>query len=307
MSRNILCVVEFDRFPEVVVERAAWLASADNCNLHLLVCDPITDFLGDSYVYLLESQDIANSIRVYQDEVLAEIVETAEKAGVNVEVSRSTERNIADVVRREADARKPRFVMKGTHYHTPSERASLDNTDWELIRDLDYPLWFVKRAAWPKAPVIIAAVDPLHARDKPAHLDRRIITMARSIAEQCKGTLQVLHTYQRLEEIGLRATWAFKPVKLPVEDIEAKIRTEHEKALKMLAETCDVPGKALHMLPGRANEVLPAFAFKQAASLVVMGALARSKLKQRIVGSTAARVLDHLHCDVLVAHARQGP
>ena len=79
---------------------------ADNCNLHLLVCDPITDFLGDSYVYLLESQDIANSIRVYQDEVLTEIVETAEKAGVNVEVSRSTERNIADVVRREADARQ---------------------------------------------------------------------------------------------------------------------------------------------------------------------------------------------------------
>ncbi len=34
-----------------------------------------------------------------------------------------------------------------------------------------------------------------------------------------------------------------------------------------------------------------------------MGALARSKLKQRIIGSTAARALDHIHCDVLVAHA----
>ena len=306
MSRSILCVVEYDRSPEVVVERAAWLASANGCNLHLLVCDPILDSLGDTYVYLLESQDIANSIRIYHDEIVTELVETAGKAGINVEVSTSAERNVAEIVRREADARQPMYVVMGTRFHTPTERASLDDSDWDLIRDLDYPLWFVKRAAWGKAPVIIAAVDPLHAHDKPTHLDRRIIEMAREIAGQCEGTLQVLHTYQRLDEIGLRATWAFKPVKLPVKDIEAKIRAEHDRALKILAETCDVPVTALHMLPGRAHEVLPAFAFKQGASLVVMGALARSKLKQRIVGSTAARVLDHLHCDVLVAHARQG-
>ena len=307
MSRNILCVVEFDRSPEVVVERAAWLASANSCNLHLLVCDPITDFLGDSYVYLLESQDIANSIRIYQDEVVNELVATAEKAGVSVEVSTSTERDVAGVVRREADARQPMYVIKGTHYHSPTERASLASADWDLIRDLDYPLWCVKPTAWQETPVIIAAVDPLHAHDKPAHLDRRIIETARQVAEQCHGTVKVLHTYQRLDEIGLRATWAFKPVKLPVEDIEAKIHREHERALKILAETCDVPDEALHLKPGRAYEILPAFAFEQGASLVVMGALARSKLKQRIVGSTAARVLDHLHCDVLVAHARQGP
>ena len=29
------------------------------------------------------------------------------------------------------------------------------------------------------------------------------------------------------------------------------------------------------------------------------------ELKQRIVGSTAARALDHIPCDVLVAHAKQ--
>ncbi len=304
MSRNILCVIEFDRSPEVVVERATWLASANSCSLHLLVCDPITDFLGDSYVYLLESQDIANSIRLYQDEVLDEMVATVEKAGVHVEVSKSTERKVAEVVRREADARQPMYVMKGAHYYTPTERASLDDSDWDLIRDLEYPLWFVKPAAWQEKPVIIAAVDPLHAHDKPAHLDRMIIETAQAIAGQCKGMLRVLHTYQRLEEIGLRATWAFKPVKLPIKDIEAKILAEHTRALKILAETCDVPKEALHLMPGRAYEILPAFAFEQRASLVVMGALARSKLKQRIVGSTAARVLDHLHCDVLVAHAR---
>ena len=305
MSRNILCVIEFDRYPEIVVERAVWLAKSHACNLHLLVCDPVTDFLGDSYVYLLESQDIADSIRVYQEELIEELTAKVEQAGVRAEVNRSRERNISDVVRREAAARQPMFVVKGTHYHTPTERASLDSADWDLIRDLDYPLWFVKPLSWQDAPVIVAAVDPLNAHDKPAYLDHRIIDMAREIAQQCRGEIKILHTYQRLEEIGQRATWAFKPIKLPIDELDKKIREEHQKALFDLAKKSSVPDKQLHLLPGRAYEVLPAFALEQNASLVVMGALARSKLSLRIIGSTAARVLDHIHCDVLVAHGKR--
>jgi len=305
MSRNILCVVEYDRYPDIVVERAAWLALSHDCNLHLLACDPVTDFLGDSYVYLLESQDIADSIRESQEEILSRLVASVEQAGVRTEINRSRDRHVADVVRREADARQPLFVVKGTHYHTPTERASLDSTDWDLIRELDFPLWFVKPNEWQDPPVIVAAVDPVNAHDKPASLDHRIIDQARSVADKCGGELRVLHTYQRLEEIGHRATWQVKPVMLPVDELDQKIRREHEKALGVLAETSNIADDALHLVPGRAHEVLPAFAMAQGASLVVMGALARSKLKQRIIGSTAARALDHIHCDVLVAHGRQ--
>ena len=306
MSRNILCVVEFDNYPEQVVDRAVWLAKSRNCNLHLLVCDPVTASLGDSYVYLLELGDIAESIRESNEEVLQKLTSTAEAAGLRVDVNRSSDRHVADVVRREADARQPLYVVKGTHYHSPSERASLVHADWDLIRDLDYPLWFVKPVAWEGEPVIIAAVDPVHAHDKPAHLDKRIIKRAKVIADACGGTLVVVHTFHSLDELGSKAMWAVKPTKLPVEDLNRKIFEEHDRALKILGETCDLPTDALHLIPGRAHEVLPAFVREQGASLVVMGALARSKMKQRVIGSTAARVLDHIPCDVLVAHAKQG-
>jgi universal stress protein E len=304
MSRNILCVVEFDNYPEQVVQRAAWLARSHGYKLHLLVCDPITDFLGESFVYLLESQDIAESIRESQDEALGRLLATVEAEGVEFEISRSGEKHVADVIRREAAARQPRYVVKGTHYHSPMERASFGNEDWDLIRNLDYPLWFVKPVPWRDPPVVMAAVDPVHSHDKPAHLDRRIIERATAITDECGGTLFVVHTYQTLDEIGSRAMWAFKPKKLPVEDLNKKIYTEHDRALKILGETCGLLPEQLHLLPGRAHDVLPALARKHEASLVVMGALARSKLQQRIVGSTAARVLDHIPCDVLIAHAK---
>ena len=123
MSRNILCVVEFDNYPEHVVDRAIWLAKSRDCALHLLVCDPITDLLGEAYVYLLESQNIANSIRESQDEAIDKLVAKVEDAGVTVAANRETDKHVADVIREAAEARQPRYVIKGTHYHSPSERG----------------------------------------------------------------------------------------------------------------------------------------------------------------------------------------
>lgn len=305
MSRNILCVVEFDNYPEQVVARAIWLAKLHGYNLHLLVSDPITDFLGESYVYLLESQHIADSIREFQEGAISELLDAVEKAGVHVEVNRSRDRHVAEVIRREAAARQAAYVIKGTHHHTPSERASLGDVDWDLIRDLAFPLWFVKPVDWHKQPVIVAAVDPVHAHDKPAHLDKYIIETGKEIAAHCGGKLKVLHTVQRLDEIGSRVMWAFKPEKLPIADLDKKIHDEHSHALRVLGEVCEVPPADLHLLPGRAHEVIPAFVRAQGAGVVIMGALARSKLKQRLIGSTAARVLDHIPCDVLVVHPQQ--
>jgi universal stress protein E len=162
----------------------------------------------------------------------------------------------------------------------------------------------VKPVDWKEPAVIVAAVDPVHAHDKPGHLDVRIIERARTIAEDCEAALIVVHTYQTLDEIGSRATWAFKPKRLPVEELNEKIRTEHDQAMRLLAEMSKLPDDAVFVLPGRPEELLPAFAEEKGASLVVMGALARSKFKQRIVGSTAAKALDHFNCDVLIAHAK---
>ena len=48
------------------------------------------------------------------------------------------------------------------------------------------------------------------------------------------------------------------------------------------------------------RDILPAFAREYDADLVVMGALARTGLKRRILGSTAEQVLDNLPCDILI-------
>lgn len=303
MTKTILCIVELDDNPEVVVARATWLAKLFDCELELVLSEPTTNYLGESVAYILEMQTLADSIRNEQDAMLQDLAAVAEEQGVTVKTRVSTDRPEANAIVAIADSCDAYFVVKGTHHHSPSDRASLAHTDWQLIRKLERPLWFVKSFDWQDSPVVVAAVDPVHSHDKTASLDREIVRSGQKFVDMCDGKLLLFHSYQRLEEIGARVTWRIKPEKLITDELDEKIKQEHRDALDALAGEFGIDANAVHQLPGRTHELLPTFARANGANLVVMGALARSGLQQRILGSTAAKTLDHVPCDVLVLHA----
>ena len=303
MSETVLTIIELDNYPEEVVARAAWLARLMACDLELLLCDPTTSFLSEVFIISSEVRDLAKDIEEAQKTALRDLAKTAESSGLKVVTHISHERPVADGIISRAMDLEPMFVVKGTHYHSPAERATFADTDWQLMKKLDYPLWFVKPMDWKDKPVIVAAVDPTHEKDKAARLDRLIVETAQSLASACNGQVELVHTYQRLVEIGSRAMKTFKPVKLPIDELDKKIRDEHRKALDAFAAETGVADKNVHQLPGRAHELLPTFAKTHGASLMVMGALSRGGIARRYIGNTAARVLDHLPCDVLVVSA----
>ena len=300
MSDTILAIIELENYPEQVVERATWLAKLTNSGVELLLCDPTASFMREEFIVSSEVRDLVTDIDEAERETLDRLAELPKAQGIEVAMDISHDRPIVDVITNRAAEISPRFVVKGTHYHTPAERATFSDTDWQLMKRLDYALWFVKPVEWKDNALIVAAVDPMHQKDEKALLDTRIVSMAQSLVDACNGRIALLHTYQRLEEIGSRAMWAIKPVRLPIDDLDQKLRDEHRQKLDGFARDCGIDMESVHQLPGRAHELLPSFAQSHGASLIVMGALSRSNLKRRYIGSTAARVLDHLPCDVLV-------
>ena len=114
------------------------------------------------------------------------------------------------------------------------------------------------------------------------------------------GKLLLLHTYQRLVEIGSRAMKATNPIKLPIDEIDKHVRESHRHQLDAFATENNIALDDVHQLPGRTHEILPSFARAHGADIVIMGAIARTGLKRLVLGSTAERVLDHLPCDILL-------
>lgn len=303
MSDTVLAIIELDTFPRNVAKRAAWIATHYGCDLELMYSDPTLGVLRDSYLVSNKAQQIADNIKEAQEGILADLADSVASDKLSITTSVSHEKPAADAIVARAIECEPRYVVKGTQFHSAAERATFTYTDWRLIRKLNAPMWLVKPREWQEKPVIVAAVDPTHRNDKEGKLDQIIIAEAKALASKCNGELQLLHTYERLVEIGRHAMLTFKPVKLPIDELEKNIRDQHREKLNTLASRNDIPASAVHQLPGRTHDILPMFARAQGADVVVMGALARTGLRRRALGSTAVQVLDHLPCDILISRS----
>jgi len=297
---TILAILELDSNPDNLIDRVTWIAQSFDYRVHLVLFEPENGALLGGFSILNEAEAIREELQRTQDEIAASYADKLRDNGVEVTTSVLRQRPLDDGIQAIAMSVKARIIVKAIRFHSTAERSILVDTDWQLMRTVPYPLWFVKSDKMPENPAIVAAVDPSHAHDKPAALDREIVQTANAVARAVGGAVHLLHTYERLAGIGKAANRTFKPVKLPIDEIDARIRAEHRNALDALATDCGIDADHTHQLPGRTQEILPTFARSQNAGLVVMGALARWGVKRMLIGSTAERVIDHLPCDVLI-------
>ena len=208
----------------------------------------------------------------------------------------------AAIIRRALAAHSD-LVVAATRGHRFRAGLLLRNTDWELIRHCPVPLLLVKSSRAYRRPLVLAAVDPYHARAKPADLDARLLQAGGEIARLLHGSLQVFHAYMPLVSVQPMAMAAAPIVMLPPEAEEA--HTEQVmRTICQLADKAGIPRKRCHVRLGEVAEALSSFARRSGADIVVMGAVSRSAIMRWFIGNTAERTLDRLSCDALIVKPR---
>jgi universal stress protein E len=180
-------------------------------------------------------------------------------------------------------------------------RHLLSYHDWHLIRELKQPLLLVKTArAWERHPIVVA-IDPLHAHDKPATLDRALLSAGRQLARRTGGALRALHIHP--PALTYLPGTALHPVPTLATPAEQKKRQQAiRRRVLRVTTAAGVPAKSVDIQVGEISRDLPRYANEQDAAVVVLGAISRSLLGRWLIGSTAERVLDRLTSDVLILH-----
>jgi universal stress protein E len=227
------------------------------------------------------------------------IVKSAGASSPPVSIEVAWDRPLHEGITRQVLCYKPDLVLKDTHHHPAVARALFTNTDWHLIRECPAPLMLVRTDAWAGASSILAAVDPLHEKDKPAALDRKILDTASFMAQALGRELHVIHVIEPIEAL-VSLEEGYVPIAFPVEQINRKLRLQHEQALHSLLAEGHLAAGRMHLRRGSVRGELIATARELPAALVVMGAIARTGLKRVFLGSTAERVLESIPCDVLI-------
>jgi universal stress protein E len=196
----------------------------------------------------------------------------------------------------------PSLLVKDTHPHTLLHRTWLANTDWQLIRLCPCPLLFVRPGPWGDPPRIAAAVDIALPGEKPAELDRTLLSAAESFALTCRGQLHAVHAYLPVSEFAAKAVVSAVPMATGfdaarvIADRETLVRED----LDALVSTHHIPNTRRHLACGAPSDVLMGVVRQHNIDLLVMGAYSRGWIYNVMVGSTTERILDLLPCDVLV-------
>jgi universal stress protein E len=204
-----------------------------------------------------------------------------------------------EAIVRRAVATKADLVVGEAHHHPRAARAFLQNTDWELIRQCPVPLLLLKSSRRYVKPSVLVAVDPFHAADKPATLDKALLAAGARLSAGLGGTLHAVHAWLPLAALVPTAASAPVPVWLPPE-AEAAHEKRIRKAFEALTRRAGVKPAGRHLVAGSIHAALESVARQSRAAIVVMGAISRRGLKRLFIGSTAERMLDQLDCDVLI-------
>jgi universal stress protein E len=115
------------------------------------------------------------------------------------------------------------------------------------------------------------------------------------------GRVQLVHVFEPKPAMitgGFPATAPATPGIGP--DLIERARETHVNALNTLAADGGFPPEQVHFREGHLIRMLPEAASELHADIVVMGAIARSRLQQAIVGNAAEYTLDRFPCDVLI-------
>jgi len=297
---KVLCVIDPTASAQPALHRATWLSKQAGAKLELLICY-YNEFLSGHSIF--DSRSLkkarAETIELHRQR-LEQLAEPGRALGLDVSTAAAWDHPLSEGIVRHVCSTGADVVFKDTHKHPGLGLTAFSNTDWNLIRSCPVPLWLVKPHDFPKQPAVIAAIDPTNEHDKPAALDDEILQLSNYIAEISGGDIHAFHAVDQVMAIEPLVLGPYLPASWTPGELEDQIRVHHKSKFDEVVKRHGIAEDRAHLTAGYAHEELPQLASTLDAALVVMGAVARNRLRRIFVGSTAERTLEQLPCDLLI-------
>ena len=283
--KKVLVVIEPDQETQPALDKVMMMAKDTQFEITLIASD-YTDYLIEGYYF--DAADLTRLRKEYLDErrvALEALAEPFRAAGIKVSTKAVWGHPGFQAVVNEVDAQDIDLVVSHTRRHGALSRLFLTNDDWHLVRSCSAPLLLVKEKEWVSDGIVLAAVDPKHARHKPLGLDHKILDVALATGGLLKNKTHVVHSYGRLPFAGT---------------YPGDAELSHKAAFEELLADFDIADEQQHLI-----EESPEFGLKQIENqlqpnMIVMGAISRNVLAEVFIGSTTEKVIDYLECDVLL-------
>jgi universal stress protein E len=293
MSEKILVLADGDDPRQPALQRALELVAEDGqIEILAVVYEPMLEgYLGNTEIY----EPLRRRVLDERRQSVAALARAVEAEGVSASFKAVWSHPLHAAVAAEVDAGGVALVVAAPaslHQGGGARAGGLTHGDWQLVTGCRAPLLIVKSDGRKPYRSIVAAVDPFHAHAKPADLDRDILRHANWLRGRTSTALAVVHGYVPVEYFGADLT---QLAPSGPSFVDARLT-----AVRALCTEAGIPAAAAKLVSGHPHAVLTDLQRRGEADVIVMGAMARGRFAELIVGNTAERVLHHGEADVLV-------
>ena len=293
MFEKVLVLTDGDDARQPALRRAVeCVADGGEIEILSIVYEPMLEgYLGNREIY----EPLRRRVLDERRERAAALARAVESEGVRGSSKAVWSHPMHAAVAAEVDASGADLVVAAPanlHQGGGSRGGGLTHGDWQVVTSTRAPLLVVKSDGRTRYRSVVAAVDPFHTHAKPAALDRDILRFAKEVQRRTRASLAALHCYFPVEYFGADLT--------RMAPSDPRLVDARLEAVRALCADAGVPVDAARLVAGAPHNVLGEMQQRGEADLIVMGALARGRFAELVVGNTAERVLHYGNGDVLV-------
>ncbi len=293
--KKILVVHDDGEDGRATLARAVELADRNGADLTLI---RILDQIPNDYKMLITAMT--------PDEIMQEAVREQEKKlaqyvssfAVPITVQVSFGREFIEIIR-EVLKNGHDLVIKTARGMAGTLGMLFGTTAMHLLRKCPCPVWLVKPGSGVRYHRIMAAVDVAPPEIGENDLNTKIMQLAGSLARLEKSELHIVQAWEKPDAGFLSGRLNYAPGEMNTLLNESE--NMHIHRLHDFLAGFDLYGLQYksHVIPGWADDVIPAFAGEKKIDLIVMGTVCRTGIAGFFMGNTAEKILHKVNCSVL--------
>ena len=296
--KNILLVYDGTEEGKSTLDRAVNLVTRNQARLTII---DVIDGIPQDYQMLIAAQhpqEIMEFVVKKQKERLEQYIVPFLEAGLKVTTKVLVGKEFIEIIR-EVLRNNHDLVIKTARGKGGVRDILFGSTAMHLMRKCPCPVLVMKPGRSRRYYRILAAVDVTPAEAKVNTLNAKIMDLATSLTHLDQSELHIIHAWNIPYESLLKESADKSPRE--IEKWENKTRKLPKKYLDDFLKkyTLEKVRHQVHLLKGRASELIPELAQKKRINLLVMGTLCRTGIPGFFIGNTAEKVLHRVNCSVL--------
>ncbi len=296
--KNILLVYDGVDPGKSTINRVVTLALRNRARL--TVIDVIEEIPRDyqMLVTALLPQEITELAVKKKNERLEHYITPIRKAGVRVSAKVLVGKEFLEIIR-EVLRDKHDLVIKTACGEGGVRDILFGSTGMHLMRKCPCPVWMMKPGQSQPYDRILAAVDVSPADTKENALNTKIMDLATSLAHLELSELHIVYAWNfpnknlMNSEFG-KSPGDFQKWESETHKLHKRYLEDFLKKYSLNKVSCQV-----HLLKGKASDLVPQLAEKMQIDLIIMGTLCRTGIPGFFIGNTAEKVLHRVNCSVL--------